>query len=269
MKTFELTRGNTPLLISMPHNGTVIPEDIARRMTEHARTIPDTDWHMDRLYDFAARLGAGVLNPRYSRYVVDLNRPPDNKPLYPGASNTELCPLSCFDESPVYLPEEEPDKLEVKDRVERYWRPYHRQLKEELERLKRTYGVAVLFEAHSIRSQVPRFFDGRLPDFNLGTADGASCDPNLQKLLRGVLQSAKGYTFVVNGRFKGGYNTRNYGAPQNGIHAVQLEQAQRSYMQESYPFSYDDARAKRVKPYLVQLLETVLAWTAERSLAKT
>ncbi len=269
MQTFELTRGSTPLLISMPHNGTVIPEDIARRMSEHARTIPDTDWHMDRLYHFAARLGAGILNPRYSRYVVDLNRPPDNKPLYPGASNTELCPLSCFDESPVYLPGEEPDKLEVKDRVERYWRPYHRQLKEELERLRRTHGVAVLFEAHSIRSQVPRFFDGRLPDFNLGTADGASCNPHLEKLLRGVLQSAKGYTFVVNGRFKGGYNTRNYGAPQNGIHAVQLEQAQRSYMQESYPYGYDEARAKRVKPYLVQLLETVLAWTAECSLAKT
>ncbi len=269
METFELTPGSTPLLISTPHNGTVIPESIARRMTEHARTVPDTDWHMDRLYDFAARLGAGVLNPRYSRYVVDLNRPPDNKPLYPGASNTELCPLTCFDEAPVYIPGEAPDKLEVKDRVERFWRPYHRQLKDELDRLKRTHGVAVLFEAHSIRSEVPRFFHGHLPDFNLGTADGSSCDAHLQNLLRGVLQSAKGYTFVVNGRFKGGYNTRNYGSPQSGIHAVQLEQAQRTYMDESYPFAYDETRAKRVKPYLVQILETVLAWTAECSLART
>ena len=269
METFRFLRGTTPLLISMPHNGTVIPQDIARRMTEHARTVPDTDWHMDRLYDFAAGLGAGVLNPRYSRYVVDLNRPPDNKPLYPGSSNTELCPLTCFDESLVYFPGEAPDKLEVKDRVEHYWRPYHRKLENELKRLKRTYGIAVLFEAHSIRSQVPRFFDGLLPDFNLGTADGASCDPQLQKLLRGVLQSAKGYTFVVNGRFKGGYNTRNYGAPESGIHAVQLEQAQCTYMDERYPFGYDEARANRVKPCLVQLLETVLAWTAECSMERT
>jgi N-formylglutamate deformylase len=269
METFELIPGSTPLLVSMPHNGTVIPQAIAKCMTEHARTIPDTDWHMDRLYDFATRLGAGVLIARYSRYVVDLNRPPDDKPLYPGTNNTELCPLTCFDESPVYLPGEAPDKLEVKDRVERYWHPYHRQLKDELERLKRIHGVAVLFEAHSIRSEVPRFFDGRLPDFNLGTADGASCDLQLQKLLRGVLQFAKGYTFVVNGRFKGGYNTRNYGAPRNGIQALQLEQAQSTYMDEHYPFAYDEARAKRVKPYLLQLLETVLAWTAECSLAKT
>lgn len=269
METFELIQGSTPLLVSMPHNGTAIPEDIARRMTDHARTVPDTDWHMDRLYDFAEKLGAGVLKPRYSRYVIDLNRPPDDRPLYPGASNTELCPLTCFDESPVYLPGEAPDKLEIKDRTERFWRPYHHQLAEELARLKRKHGVAVLFEAHSIRSKVPRFFEGRLADFNLGTAEGASCDPHLQKLLRGVLQSAKGFTFVVNGRFKGGYNTRHYGAPDRGIHAVQLEQAQRTYMEERHPFAYDDARAKKVKPYLVQLLETMLAWTAEISLADT
>jgi N-formylglutamate deformylase len=268
METFRFLRGTTPLLISMPHNGTLIPEDIARRMTEHARTVPDTDWHMDRLYDFAAGLGAGVLDPFYSRYVVDLNRPPDNKPLYPGSSNTELCPLTCFDETPVYLRGEAPDELEVEDRVERYWGPYHRKLEDELKRLKKTHGVAVLFEAHSIRSQVPRFFQGRLPDFNLGTADGASCDLKLQKLLRGVLRSAEGYTFVANGRFKGGYNTRHYGAPVNGIHAVQLEQAQCSYMEEQYPFAYDEARAEQVKPCLVQLLETVLAWTADRSVER-
>ena len=267
MDTFELTQGSIPIVVSMPHNGTAIPSDIAARMTEHARTVPDTDWHMGRLYDFAAGLGASVLKPRYSRYVIDLNRPPDDAPLYPGASNTELCPLTCFDESPVYLSGEAPDKLEIKDRVERYWRPYHRQLEFELARIRKSHGVAVLFEAHSIRSVVPRFFEGRLPDFNLGTSGGASCDPQLQKLLRGVLQSAKGYTFVVNGRFKGGYNTRHYGAPDSGIHAVQLEQAQRSYMEEQYPFDYDEAKAKKVKPYLVQLLETMLAWTAECRLA--
>ncbi|MDX1514387.1 MAG: N-formylglutamate deformylase [Gammaproteobacteria bacterium] len=264
MDTFEFKAGTTPLLISMPHNGTAIPEDLATRMTDHARTVPDTDWHLDRLYDFAGTLGAGVLNPVYSRYVVDLNRPPDGSVLYPGASNTELCPLSCFDMSPIYRGGEEPGPDEVAERVESYWRPYHDQLERELSRLKAEHGVAVLYEAHSIRSQVPRFFEGRLPDLNLGTASGASCNRRLQKLLRGVLESAKGYTFAVNRRFKGGYNTRHYGNPKGNVHAVQLEQAQISYMEESYPFAYDDERAKKVKPVLRQLLETVLAWASER-----
>lgn len=263
MQTFEFIQGATPLLVSMPHNGTEIPQALARRMTDHARAVPDTDWHMDRLYDFVLGLGAGVIKPRYSRYVIDLNRPPDGTPLYPGASNTELCPLTCFDESPVYLQGEAPDGEEILERIDRYWRPYHTQLEDELTRLKTACGVALLFEAHSIRSEVPRFFAGRLPDFNLGTANGASCDPHLEKLLRGVLQSAKGHTFAVNGRFKGGYNTRNYGAPAAKVHAVQLEQAQRTYMDETPPFSYDEVKAKKVQPILTQLVETMLAWAGE------
>lgn len=264
MQIYEFTQGTSPLLVSMPHNGTRIPEALAVRMTEHARTVPDTDWHMDRLYDFADSIGAGVLKPIHSRYVIDLNRPPDGSVLYPGASNTELCPLSCFDATPVYLPGEEPGADEVAGRVETFWRPYHQQLARELDRLKSIHGLALLFEAHSIRSEVPRFFEGRLPDLNLGTAAGESCDPQLQKLLRGFLESAKGYTFAVNGRFKGGYNTRNYGDPKNGVHAVQLEQAQISYMDESYPFGYDEKRADKVKPVLKQLLQALLAWAAQQ-----
>lgn len=263
MKTFEFVQGTTPLLVSMPHNGTEIPEDIARRMTDHARTVPDTDWYMDRVYDFVESLGAGVIKPRYSRYVIDLNRAPDGTALYPGASNTELCPLTCFDESAVYLEGKAPGESEINERIERYWRPYHRKLEDELTLLKARHGVAVLFEAHSIRSEVPRFFEGRLPDFNLGTANGSSCDPHLEKLLRGVLRSAKGYTFAVNGRFKGGYNTRNYGAPAAKVHAVQLEQAQRTYMEETAPFAYDEDKAREVKSILTQLVEIMLAWAAE------
>jgi N-formylglutamate deformylase len=264
MRTFNFTQGSTPLLLSMPHNGTAIPDDIAVRMSDQARTVPDTDWHLDRLYDFAGGLGAGILRPFYSRYVVDLNRDPDGQPLYPGASNTELCPLSCFDESPIYLDSKAPDEDEVAERIERYWRPYHLKLESELARLRSVHGVALLFEAHSIRSEVPRFFEGRLPDLNLGTADGASCDAALEKRLRDVLTSVKDYTFAVNGRFKGGYNTRNYGAPGENMHAVQLEQAQISYMEETHPFAYDVERAKRIKPVLTQLLETLLAWPTER-----
>jgi len=265
MRTFNFTQGTTPLLLSMPHNGTAIPDDVALRMSDHARTVPDTDWHLDRLYDFAAGLGASVLNPFYSRYVIDLNRAPDGSQLYPGASNTELCPYSCFDGSPVYLDGKAPDENAVAERTERYWRPYHLKLGSELARLRSVHGIALLFEAHSIRSEVPRFFEGKLPDLNLGTADGASCDARLEKLLRGVLMSAKGYTFAVNGRFKGGYITRNYGAPEENVHAVQLEQAQISYMEETQPFAYDEERAKRIKSVLVQLLETLLAWSAERA----
>jgi len=264
MQTFELTPGSTPLLVSMPHNGTEIADDIAVRMTEHARTVPDTDWHVDRLYGFAQSLGAGVLKPVYSRYVIDLNRPPDGSVLYPGASNTELCPLSCFDTTPVYLDGQEPGPDEVSKRVETYWQPYHAQMERELERLKSAHGIALLFEAHSIRSEVPRFFQGRLPDLNLGTAGGESCDPGLEKLLRGVFESARGYTFAVNGRFKGGYNTRLYGTPSKNIHAIQLEQAQITYMEETHPFTYDEARANKVKPVLSQLLGTLLAWAAEQ-----
>ena len=233
-------------------------------MTNEAKRVPDTDWHMDRLYDFADSLGASVLKPICSRYVIDLNRPPDGSVLYPGANNTELCPLTCFDMTPVYLEGEDPEPEEILQRIEIYWRPYHRQIERELERLKSAHGVALLFEAHSIRSEVPRFFQGTLPDLNLGTAEGESCAPRLERLLRGVLESAKGYTFKVNGRFKGGYNTRHFGKPTKNVHAVQLEQAQVSYMEETYPFTYDETRAKKVKPVLKQLLETMLAWAAER-----
>lgn len=264
MKTYEFTQGSTPLLVSMPHDGTAIPEDLAARMTDRARATPDTDWHMGRLYDFADELGASILRPCYSRYVIDLNRPPDGTPLYPGASNTELCPTRCFDETPIYLDGEDPPDEEIAARRTRFWQPYHDRLAASLAALQAAHGIALLFDAHSIRSMVPRFFEGRLPDLNLGTASGASCDASLQSALTGVLERAQGYTHVVNGRFTGGYITRRYGDPASGVHAVQLEQAQSSYMDEDPPFDYRVDLARGVRPTLRALLETMLAWAQER-----
>jgi len=262
MDTFEFTEGSTPLLVSMPHDGIAIPQDLAARMTAHARTTPDTDWHMARLYDFAGSLGTSIVRPFYSRYVIDLNRPPDGKPLYPGASNTELCPTRCFDETPIYAEGEEPGADEIAERRERYWQPYHDQIATTLASLKARHGIALLFDAHSILSVVPRFFEGKLPDLNLGTANGTSCKPSLETALTRVLESARDYTHVVNGRFTGGYITRAYGEPANGVHAVQLEQAQSSYMNEDSPYDYREDLAEGVRPTLRALLETTLGWSS-------
>lgn len=263
--TYAFSEGSTPLLVSMPHDGTTIPEALAARMTDHARTTPDTDWHVARLYDFATELGASVVRPYYSRYVVDLNRAPDGTPLYPGASNTELCPTRCFDESAIYRDGEAPDSDEIDARRKRYWQPYHDRIMATLGALRDAHGVALLFDAHSIRSVVPRFFAGRLPDLNLGTADGTSCEASLQADMTRVLQQAKGFSHVVNGRFTGGYITRIYGDPANGVHAVQLEQAQCSYMNEDPPYEYREELAAGVRPTLRALLETMLAWAENRA----
>ena len=266
MNTFELSEGTTPLLVSMPHDGIMIPDELAARMTQRARETPDTDWHMARLYDFAGDLGASVIRPFYSRYVIDLNRAPDGRPLYPGASNTELCPTRCFDESPIYLEGEEPVADEIAARREQYWQPYHDTIAATLGALAAEHGVALLYDAHSIRSVVPRFFDGRLPDLNLGTARGESCDASLEAALTRVLEGATEYTHVVNGRFTGGYITRAYGDPANGVHAVQLEQAQSSYMNEDAPYDYRSDLAEGVRPTLRALLETMLTWAETRPL---
>jgi N-formylglutamate deformylase len=260
MKIFDFIEGTTPLLVSMPHDGTTIPDDIAGTMTGHALSTPDTDWHVSRLYDFATELGASILRPVHSRFVIDLNRPPDGQPLYPGASNTELCPTSCFDDTPIYRHGELPGDEEIARRRAQFWQPYHDKIRGTLDALKDRHGIALLYDAHSIRSEVPRFFQGRLPDLNLGTAGGASCDAALQSSLAAVLESAGTYTHAVNGRFTGGYITRTYGDPSASIHAVQLEQSQRTYMNEAPPYDYRDDLATNVRPTLRALLESMLAW---------
>jgi N-formylglutamate deformylase len=252
-ETYTLHQGSAPLLVSLPHDGTTLPDDIAPRMTAAAQRVPDTDWHVARLYAFARELGASIIVPKYSRYVVDLNRPPDDVSLYPGQNTTGLCPLLQFSGEPVYLPGQEPTPAEISGRVARYWRPYHEGLAAEIQRLKAEHGRVVLWEGHSIRSVVPFLFDGRLPDFNLGTADGASCTAGLQRKLVNELESQRKYSFVVNGRFKGGYITRQYGDPINGVDAIQLELAQLNYMDED-SFEYKEGIANDVRGAILALL---------------
>jgi N-formylglutamate deformylase len=258
METFTLHRGTTPLFVSLPHDGTELPEDIAARMSESARRVPDTDWHVSRLYAFAREMGASVIVPKYSRYVVDLNRPANDESLYPGQNTTGLCPLVQFSNEPIYVEGQEPKKREIAQRVKKYWRPYHDALAEEIARIKSLCGRVVLWEGHSIRSVVPFLFEGRLPDFNLGTSGGASCSGGLQRKLVHLLEAQKDYSFVVNGRFKGGYITRHYGDPMQGIDAIQLELAQLNYMNEE-TFEYDEAKAARVQALIRGLLETAVA----------
>jgi len=259
---YTFQAGRCPLLISMPHVGTYLPPSLVERLTPEARRTPDTDWHLPRLYAFAQELGASVLAATHSRYVVDLNRPPDGASLYPGQSVTGLCPVDDFDDAPLYLAGAEPDAEEIERRRVAVWQPYHDQLAAELERLKAVHGVAVLWDAHSIRSVLPRFFTGKLPDFNIGTALGASCAPAMQDAVSGrASEAAKdGYSAVVNGRFTGGYITRHYGQPACNVHALQLEMAQSTYMQEEYPFDYRPELAERVQPHLRRMVEAALSF---------
>ena len=228
-------------------------------MTEVARHVDDCDWHLERLYAFAARRGAWVLAPSHSRYVVDLNRPPDNANLYPGQDTTGLLPVDTFDKAPLYHPGGEPTDAEVARRVARYWQPYHDALAGTLAELKAQHGAVLLWEAHSIRSHVPRFFAGRLPDFNFGTSNGASAAPGMAEALADTVTHHGGYTAVANGRFKGGYITRRYGQPEQGVHAVQLELSQITYMQETRPYTYDETLASRIEGLLEALIDEALS----------
>lgn len=257
MDTFTLHRGTAPLFVSLPHDGTELPDDIAARLTPSARRVPDTDWHVSRLYAFALELGASMIIPRYSRYVIDLNRPPDNASLYPGQNTTGLCPIVQFSGEPVYQAGAEPSNTEIAARIETYWRPYHEALVAELARIRAAHGRVVLWEGHSIRSVVPFLFEGELPDFSLGTAGGASCTPELQSRLVAVLSAAREHTHAVNGRFKGGYITRHYGEPAQDLEAVQLELAQLNYMDED-TFEYLDEIAAKTQRVLRALLEACL-----------
>lgn len=262
MTTFQLTQGRIPILVSMPHNGVQIPEAITASMTESAKRLTDTDWYLDRLYAFAETMGCYLINPCYSRYVIDLNRPEDDVSLYPGADVTELCPTSQFDRQAIYLPGQNPDQNEIRKRVETYWRPYHQALGETLRQIKNQFGYGLLFEAHSIKSVVPRFFEGSLPDFNFGSFNQQSCSKSLSQLIENW--QPQGYSKVVNGRFKGGYITRHYGQPDNLIDAIQLELSQATYMNEA-DLSYCEIKADKVSLVLQDLFDQLLAHSKTQS----
>ena len=257
---YTLHRGSTALLISFPHVGTAIPPDQQHRYTPRALQVEDTDWFLDRLYGFAAELGATLVVPRHSRYLIDLNRSSDNRPMYPGQNNTELCPTRHFTGEPLYREGQAPDEGEVQRRVQRYWQPYHDALRDELVELKAAHGHAVLFDAHSIKSELPWLFEGTLPHLNVGTVQGRSCAATLRAAVAAVFESQTGFSHVVDGRFKGGHITRHFGQPAQGVHTVQLEMCWRAYMDETPPYRWHEARAAQVTPLLRQLVQALLAW---------
>lgn len=249
---YRFVEGDSPLLVSVPHDGRLIPEEQRARMTQAGLAIPDTDWHVAQLYGFVAELGASLLVARYSRYVVDLNRPPDDGSLYEGQVATGLCPRYTFTGEPLYRNDAPFSQGEVAERVERYWRPYHARLAAALDALRARHGRVFLWDAHSIPSRVPRLFDGELPVLNLGNFDDRSCDPALAQEIYAIA-AASSYQSVLNGRFKGGFITRCYGDPGNGVQAMQLELAQRAYMNEE-TLEFDPVRAARLRDTLGTLL---------------
>jgi len=273
--THTLQRGPSPLIVSVPHSGTAVPEDLVPRLTPLALTVPDTDWHVAELYDFAPALGASLIVARYSRYLIDLNRPPDDAALYAGAPRTGLCPVSSFAGEALYLAagaDAQPGAAglgadEIAQRRRQYWDPYHDALRRLAAETRARHGYALLVDAHSIRSTVPRLFEGRLPDINLGTHDGRACAPLVGATVQARLEAAPRWSHVVNGRFKGGYITRHYGQPASGVHALQIELAQCAYMEESAPGEpgrYAPERAAALRALLRLVLEALLALPPER-----
>ncbi len=262
--TYALHQGTVPLLISIPHMGTALPAECTGGMSATAPLMQDTDWHLEQLYGFAATMGASVLQAKVSRYVIDLNRPPSGESLYPGQTTTGLCPTETFRGQPLYGEAQAPDPSQQADRLERYWWPYHHTLRAELDRLKALHGAVVLWEAHSIASELPRLFEGKLPDLNFGTADGKSCAPAIIDSVVAHAMDSR-FSYVVNGRFKGGYITRQYGAPADNVHAIQLEMGQDLYMLEEPPFTYLEHKATSVQPLLQKMLLQALTSLARHT----
>ncbi len=255
---FEFTQGDSPLLISMPHSGLSLTAEVEAGLSTQAKLLPDTDWYIPELYDFLTSLGISCIKANYSRYVIDLNRPYDDKPLYE-SKTTGLFPDILFADSPVFNQGQEPGdahKFFCKDQI---WKPYHATIEQELARLKAKFGYAILFDAHSIAAQVPMLFEGTLPDFNWGTNAGESCHENLANVVTQVLQPH--YTQVVNGRFKGGYITRQFGQPENKIHAVQLELSQATYLDDALAakseYQLDNNKLPVIKQQLKDIVEAV------------
>jgi len=258
--SFLLLPGTSPLLVSVPHAGTALPAELSDRLVPRAAGVEDTDWHLDRLYAFVHALGAGLIVPKHSRWVIDLNRPPEDTPMYPGVNNTGLVPTRFFSGDALYREGQEPDAAEIAARIPRYWQPYHDALATELSRLRAAHGHAVLFDAHSIKSELPWLFEGRLPHLNLGTAGGSSCAASLTAQLGRVLAAQDRYEHVTDGRFKGGYITRRFGDPAQAVHAVQLEMCWRCYLDESRPQEWHDEHAAEVSPLLRALVQAMIDW---------
>lgn len=248
--------GSSPLLLAQPHGGTEIPQSILARLNQHGQARADTDWHISRLYAGLANNVTIVSTPVH-RYVIDANRDPADQSLYPGQNTTSLCPTTTFDGDEIYLHGQAPSVDEINQRQQLYHQPYHDALREQLERIHQLHGYAILYDCHSIRSFVPYLFKGKLPDFNIGTNSGSSCDPAIESAVQGVCAAAGDYSAVSNGRFKGGWTTRHYGEPGRGFHAIQMELAQCNYMIEQDPWNYADDKAGKLRVILAEILQTL------------
>lgn len=260
---FTFTMGDSPLLISIPHDGCALAPGMAERMTATGLELPDTDWHVRQLYEFSASLGTSIVAANFSRYVVDLNRASTDEALYAGQLSTGLCPLETFSGAAIYREGQACDSAEQLERVRSYWQPYHAMIGDELGNIRKRFGYALLWDAHSIPGEVPLLFDGVLPDLNIGTNDGKSCDSRIEGAVV-ALAAASPYSVAVNGRFKGGFITRHFGQPDSNIHAIQLELTQRSYMDE-HSRAYDEQGTTRLIATLGDLLREYMA-SAERFL---
>ena len=256
MTVYDVVHGESPLVVSVPHAGTLLPDTLGASLQDTAQPLPDTDWFVDQLYGFAKALGASLLVARYSRYAIDLNRPEDDAALYPGRAGSGLVPEADFAGRPLWTTALAPE--DRTHRIEAFWRPYHAALDALLEKKRLQHGHAVLWDAHSIRARVPRLFEGRLPDLNLGTNGGRSCAPSLQAAVEARL-AAHPWTWVSNGRFRGGHITRSRGRPETGVHALQMEIAQEAYMVEDPP-TWDPDRAAPMQTTLRDLLVCVRDW---------
>lgn len=255
----EVTQGTSPLVLGLPHTGTEVPEEIAAGLNAAGRALADTDWHVQLLYDGLVADVTTVRTPIH-RYVIDVNRDPAGGSLYPGQNTTELCPLTDFNGDPIHHPGMAPDADEVTRRLRLYHTPYHRTLAAELARVQARHGFAILYDCHSIRGRVPFLFDGCLPVFNIGTNRGASCAPEIRDLVTAICADAPGYDHVLDGRFRGGWTTRHYGSPADGIHAIQMELVQASYMAEAPPWRWQPERAESVRAPLRAILEALQRW---------
>lgn len=259
MSVFEIQRGASPVILAFPHPGTEAPADIWARLNENGRLLADTDWHLPTLY--AGLLpGATTVRATFHRYVIDANRDPAGTSLYPGQNTTTLIPATDFDGQPIWRAGQEPTAGDIAARLAEFHAPYHAALAAEIERVKARHGVVVLYDCHSIRSQIPFLFEGRLPDFNIGTDGGRTCSLAIESATAEAVRAATGYTSVLNGRFKGGWTTRHYGRPGNGVHAIQMELAQSTYLTtETPPFAYDPGKAEIVRTHLANVLERLEA----------
>ncbi len=258
IEPFSVQRGDSPLVLAMPHTGTFVPQDVWTDLNERGKMLADTDWHLDRLYGGLVP-DATIVGATFHRYVIDANRDPGGQSLYPGQNTTALCPVTDFEGHPIYRDGREPDAAEIARRLSLYHAPYHATLRAELERVRRKHGVVVLYDCHSIRSRIAFLFDGQLPDLNVGTNNGVTCAPEMEAAVARICSQAPGFTSVLNGRFRGGWTTRHYGRPEEGVHAIQMELAQCTHLeQEAPPFAYDTAKAERLREALRSVLRSLV-----------